>query len=146
MINLISFDEIFKIWSNDLWPSRSSKIESNSAMVYLGGYDIFNLNTKPSFFGYYKDDKLIAVGSGHQCTDNSYRIRGLYTFPEYRKQGIMYKIIEKLIEQATIENCDYVWAYPRTSSVSIFLKAGFIVSSLWEETETGNNAYVMRKL
>jgi hypothetical protein len=67
MIKSLFWKEILPIWQTQLWPNRISAIEPNSAMVYKSGYDMYNMNTIPTFFGYYVDDKLVGVNSGHGC-------------------------------------------------------------------------------
>jgi GNAT superfamily N-acetyltransferase len=141
MITEIDFETIYPIWKNLLWPERISKIESNSAMKYLGDYDLKNLYTRPTFFAYYIDDIIIGVNSGHMCHDNSYRSRGLYVDPIYRKRGIGTKLLLASILQAEKENAKFVWSYPKYTAYKTYLGAGFSVTSDWEKSELGQNAY-----
>lgn len=142
MIKQISFDEIYEMWSKQLWPHRTSPIESNSAMIFLGGYTMDNMFTTPTFFGYYDNDMLIGVNSGHGCADNSYRSRGVYVMPEYRKREIGTKLLLATIEQGRKQDCDFVWSYPRRSSWNTYKSAGFELASDWERSETSEaNAY-----
>jgi GNAT superfamily N-acetyltransferase len=146
MIERISFDEIFTIWQNQLWPNRKSKIESNSAMLFLGEYTLENFNYKPTFFAFKKDNRIAGVNSGHRCYDNSYRSRGLYVFPEFRNLGIGTLLLKETINQGILENAKFVWSLPRKESWSAYNKAGFSLSSEWHDTETGLNAYCKRDL
>ena len=147
MIKQITFVEIYQIWSVHLWPHRSSPIESNSAMVFLGGFDLTNMTTKPTFFGYFIDDVLVGVNSGHKCVDNSYRSRGVFVFPEFRKRQIGQRLLEATIEQGQIEGCNFVWSYPRKSSWNTYKAAGFILAGVWEKSETSEaNAYCIVEL
>lgn len=142
MIKQISYNTIYDIWSNELWPNRTSKIESNSAMVYLGGFDMANMHTEPLFFGYFSNGTLAGVNSGHKCIDNSYRSRGLFVFPEFRNNGIGYKLLKATIEEATNQGATFVWSLPRKNSWETYKKAGFILTSAWGKTETYvENAY-----
>ena len=144
MITYIAYEEILEIWTNHLWPDRKSKIESNSAMVFLGGYDMKNMATTPSFFGFVENGKIIGVNSGHKCSDNSYRFRGVFVFPEHRNKGVGFNLIRGVIEQAKKENCDFIWGFPRKTSwdLGIYKKAGFELCSKWIPSETSaNNAY-----
>ena len=142
MVKLITWEIIKEVWTNFLWPIRNSPIESNSAMNYLGGYSYNNMNTSPTFFGYYDGDYLIGVNSGHMCENNQYRSRGLYVSDKYRGQGIGVKLLLATIDQAKIENADMIWSLPRQSSWKTYSVAGFVLSSDWFQTETSNsNAY-----
>lgn len=142
MIEKISFDQIYEIWSVYLWPGRISPIEPNSAMKFLGGYTMDNMITTPSFFSYTIDGKIAGVNSGHKCSDNSYRSRGVYVFPQFRNQAIGIKLLVATINQGKDENCSFIWSYPRRSSWATYNAAGFILSSDWESSETSEaNAY-----
>lgn len=142
MIIQISFREIYPVWRKHLWPDRTSMIESTSAMSFLGGFDLKNMSSAPSFLAYIdKNDNILGVNSGHRCMDNSYRSRGLYVFPEYRNQGIGKILLLETIEIAKREECGYVWSFPRHSSWSVYSSAGFMLSTDWFESENGINAY-----
>jgi GNAT superfamily N-acetyltransferase len=142
MIKKITFEQIFEVWQNHLWPNRTSPIESNSAMIFLGGYTMDNMHTTPTFLGYYVEDKLVGVNSGHKCSDNSYRSRGLFVFPEFRHSGIATTILKETIKQGEIEGCSFVWSYPRKTSWRAYEQANFVLMSDWEGSETSEaNAY-----
>lgn len=142
MIKKISFDQIFDVWSTHLWPNRTSPIETNSAMIFLGGYDMRNMNSSPTFLGYEIDGKIVGVNSGHKCFDNSYRSRGVYVFPEFRKKNIGVQLLVATIEQGKSEGCNMVWSYPRRTSWNTYSSAGFVLASDWESSETSDaNAY-----
>jgi GNAT superfamily N-acetyltransferase len=142
MIKEITFDEIYKIWRNNLWPNRNSPIESNSAMIFLGGYTMDNMHTQPTHFGYFVNDVLVGVNSGHKCADNSYRSRGVYVFPEFRQQGIGKKLLVASIQKAIQEQCLFAWSYPKKTSWNTYVSAGYNLASDWEKSETSDaNAY-----
>lgn len=141
MIIKISFEEILPIWKQFLWPDRISPIETNSAMRFLGDYDIESMSTPASFFAYTIDNRIVGVNSGHLCKDNSYRSRGVYVFPEYRKSGVGTELLVATINQGRIESADYAWSYPRQSSWNTYKSAGYELASDWELSETSTNAY-----
>lgn len=142
MIKLIDFATILQVWQKNLWPNRVSAIESNSAMIYLGGIEGKNMLTTPTFFGYFHENDLAGVNSGHLCADNSYRSRGLYVFPEYRGMGIGSKLLTATIQQAETEEATLVWSLPRRTSWNTYRRAGFTQTSDWFKTETSDeNAY-----
>lgn len=146
MITEIDFNSIYPVWKDFLWPTRTSKIETNSAMIYLGGIDISNMSYCPTFFAYIVNNKIYGVNSGHKCKDQSYRSRGLYVFPEHRKNGIGSKLLLAVIAQAKKENCKFIWSYPKQSSWTSYQKVGFSLTSVWETSEMDINAYCMRNL
>lgn len=141
MIKEISYNEIEHIWINHLWPSRTSKIESVSCMLFLHGYDLQNYYYIPKFFAYIIDDKIVGVNSGHKCADQSYRSRGLFVFPEYRKHGVGRELLLATINQGKIEKSSLVWSYPRQESWHTYESAGFTLASEWQQSETGTNAF-----
>jgi GNAT superfamily N-acetyltransferase len=147
MIIEIDFDTIFKVWSDELWKERASPIESNSAMCFLGGYDIENMRTKPTFLAYSIDGKIAGVNSGHYCkNDNSYRSRGLFVFENYRGRGIGTKLLIATVEKGVKENAKFVWSYPRLSSWKTYQNAGFNLVTDWAKSELGDNAYCARAI
>jgi GNAT superfamily N-acetyltransferase len=141
MIVHITFDEILPIWRDHLWPGRVSKIETNSAMKIFSGYDMYNMSTPATFFAFIKDGEIAGVNSGHSCSDNSYRSRGLYVFPKFRKQGIGKALLLATIEQSKLEKAQYVWSYPKQSSWPTYNAVGFSLVSPWEISELDTNAY-----
>ena len=141
MIKKITYEDIEHIWKNYLWPERKSRIEPTSAMCYLNGYDLKNLNFNPTFFAYIQDDDIAGVNSGHRCLDNGYRSRGLFVFPKYRHKGIGTSLLLETIRQGKSEQCTYVWSYPKHNSWGTYHKAGFTLSSDWQDSELGKNAY-----
>jgi GNAT superfamily N-acetyltransferase len=145
MISKTDFKTINKIWTEQLWPNRVSKIEPHSAMLLNKTYDIKNFDYDATYFLYHVDGKIAGCNSGHKCTDNTYRSRGLYVFPEYRKQGIGKHLLVATIQQGKEENCDLVWSYPRFESWTTYKSAGFELISDWAESETGLNAYCQYK-
>ena len=142
MIRKIKFDDILHVWSNLLWPTRTSKIESNSAMCLLGGYDMYNMTTEPTFFGYWLNGDIIGVNSGHMCKDNHYRSRGLYVKENFRGLYIGRDLLLATIEQGRSESASLCWSYPRQTSWNAYKSAGFTLVSDWEASETSDsNAY-----
>lgn len=142
MILEIDWETIQPIWTKNLWPNRTSAIETTSAMVYLGGIDGMNMHYPPLFLGYYHLDLLAGVNSGHMCADGTYRSRGLYVFPEFRGMGIGSQLLTATVNQAKTLNAKLVWSLPRKTSWSTYRRAGFTLASEWHETETStHNAY-----
>jgi GNAT superfamily N-acetyltransferase len=142
MIKEITFDEILPIWRDYLWPNRKSSIDPNSAMCFLGGYELVNMDTMPTFFAYVIDGEIAGVNSGHMCKDQQYRSRGLYVFEKFRGKRIGTLLLTATIEQAKKEGAVLCWSYPKKTSRKSYLAAGFELSSDWEGSETSDsNAY-----
>jgi len=139
-IKQIDFDTIYKVWANNLWPGRKT-IETHSAMNYLGGYDLKNMTTKPTFLGVFVGSELAGVNSGHLCQDLSYRSRGLFVYGYYRKMGLGTKLLEETKKQGWIEGAKFIWSYPRNTSWKTYKNAGFILTSEFEKSDFGYNAY-----
>lgn len=142
----ISFEEILRVWSNFLWKERQSPIEKNSAMVYLGGIDISNMDFTPTFIAAIESNRIIGVNSGHLCKNNGYRSRGLFVHENYRRNNIGTLLLSETIEIAKKEKAKYVWSYPKQTSWKTYQKAGFVLSSPWEVSELGFNAYCIKNL
>jgi GNAT superfamily N-acetyltransferase len=142
MIKQISWKEILAVWQKELWPNRLSPIESNSAMKFLLGYDMRNMITTPSFFGYVVDNKIIGVNSGHGCSDQTYRSRGLWVHPNYRRRGIGRLLLQETIDRGIQEQSKMIWSYPRQSSWPTYFRVGFKLASEWKTSETSDkNAF-----
>ena len=145
MIVSITWSQIQSIWQQYLWPDRISVIESVSAMCYLNGYDMKNMESTPSFFGYVVDNTVIGVNSGHACPLNSsYRSRGLWVNPLHRNRGIGQALLNATIKQGQLEGYTMIWSYPRQSSWKTYQSVGFTLTSDWTPSETSDaNAYCL---
>ena len=147
MIKKLMFNEVLPIWKNHLWPDRQSSIDPNSAMCFLGGYDLGNMDPIPTFFAFIVDGEIAGVNSGHMCNDKQYRSRGLYVFEKFRGKGIGTILLKATIEQAIVEGAALCWSYPRKTSWKSYLAAGFELASDWEKSETSDdNAYCVIRL
>ena len=147
MIHKIAFEDILPIWRDYLWLERVSDITNTSAMTYLGGYDLLNMQSEPTFFAYMIDNKIAGVNSGHMTMNNTYRSRGLYVFDAYRGKGLGTRLLKATIEQAKLEDASMCWSYPRQSSWKTYLNAGFSLASDWETIEASKaNAYCVIKI
>lgn len=143
MIEIIEWQDILPIWRDELWPDRKSPIEPVSAMCLGGTYDMDNMSMPPTFFGFIKEDRIVAVNSGHSCPrSNSYRSRGLWVDPKFRGQGIAQALLRAAIEQGYKEGRNLIWSYPRKSSWATYAAVGFKLESDWGRSETSEqNAY-----
>lgn len=141
MIEKVNYEVVYDIWVNHLWPGRTSPIEQHSAMLINETYDLKNYEYEPTFFVYKAGDKIAGCNSGHKCCDGTYRSRGLYVFPDYRKKGYGKELLLATIDQGRKENSTAVWSFPRYESWPTYKAAGFDLLSEWRHSETGVNAY-----
>lgn len=148
MIKEITFDQISYIWHTHLWPGRKD-IHPTSCMSYIPNFtveslrhDMRNENQEFIGFGYFIDDKIVAVNSGHLCADNSFRSRGLWVNPAIRGKGIGSQMLIHTINYARLINADFIWSFPRRTSKKVYERAGFRITSAWMESETSEaNAF-----
>ena len=147
MIRPITWSQIKKIWHSKLWPDRTTAIESTSAMCYMSGYNINNMNYDPTFFGYFFNNRLVGVNSGHLCADNSYRSRGLWVDNDHRGYGYGKQLLQATVNQAKLESADFIWSFPRKASWSTYKSVGFKKTTNWVASETSEaNAFCIIKL
>jgi GNAT superfamily N-acetyltransferase len=147
-IERLNFNAIKNIWGKDLWPNRSSAIETHSAMTWpFEGdpepIDMNIFNYPATFWGAYLDNKLVGVNSGHKTTDELYRSRGIWVDPEYRKRGVSQMLFLLTAHQAKIEGCEILWSIPRKIALPAYTKFGFETVGDYIVTETSEaNIYV----
>lgn len=146
VIKEISFDEIFPIWQEHLWPDRESAIKPVSSIKYGTHpfqYDDPQLVKKfnPTFFGAFDGDKLIGVNSGYKQF-NTYRSRGLFVMTEYRKHGIGIMLLEATKQAAKDSGAHIFWSMPNRRAINTYRSVDFKITSDWFETETGVNCFV----
>jgi GNAT superfamily N-acetyltransferase len=144
----LDFNTIKTIWENNLWPNRSSAIETHSVMTwpYEGNpeqYDMDIFNYPATFWGAYLDNKLVGVNSGHKTTDKQYRSRGIWVNPEYIKRGVAQMLFLMTAHQAKVEGCEMLWSIPRKTALPAYTKFGFETVGDYIVTETSEaNIYV----
>ena len=147
---LISWRTILNIWETKLWKNRDSAIETHSAMTwpYSGPIPTHSMRVFdyiPYFIGVYDGDKLIGVNSGHRTDDKTFRSRGLWVDPAYRKQGIAQLLFETTEQLALIEGCTLIWSVPRKTALSAYERFGFKTQGDFFGTETSEaNIYAYK--
>jgi GNAT superfamily N-acetyltransferase len=169
------FEDVLPIWQSRLWPGRISKIESNSAMKWLGGIDLELMQAPASFWRIRTVEKevnetpprVIAVLSGHfggiipppvvQNSDStklirSFRTRGLFVDPEYRGSGAASAIMKAALIEAKESGCEAAWTFPRKTAMPAYEKMGFKMVGNWigendpGAGEFGPNCFAIRNL
>lgn len=147
-IEEMEFKDIYQIWRHKLWSNRDSEIEDRSAMIFNSSeYSIINLILPVWFFGVVIGDQVIGVNSCHQCHDASFRSRGLWVNEHYRKRGIGTALLKHAIEIAKNNNSYMIWSYPRISSLSVYLRAGYsLISDECSNEITNSNLFCRKTL
>ena len=145
MIKEISFHEIKIIWEQGLWPNIEIKPVSSMTYTKQNDMQVYNLDySKPVYYAYYEQDKIIGVNSGHLVNNTEYRSRGVWVNPEVRGKKIGKTLLMHTIEQGKKENCKIIWSFPRKNSLWLYESVGFKKSSDWidEGVLFGPNCYV----
>lgn len=151
-IKRIDFETILPVWQEKLWPNRQSAIEPHSVMTWpFDGdppeYDLKITSYEPTFLAVYHNDTIIATGSGHRSSDIHYRMRGFWVAPDFRRQGLLHKILQQLCEQAITEGCHMMWGIPRKASLTAYTKFGFETVGDFFQSETAQaNIYAFKLL
>lgn len=146
----ITFNDIEPIWRQHLWPTRTSPIESHSAMTWPfegdpNQYDISVFDYPATFVGAYHNGELVGVNSGHRTTKRQYRCRGIWVHPDYRNQRIAQQLYQLLEDVAISEGCEMMWCIPRKSSLGMHMRFGFNPVGDYIKTETSDaNIYVYK--
>jgi GNAT superfamily N-acetyltransferase len=152
VVKHITWSDILPIWQNQLWPHRTSAIETHSAMNWFYDrnhleYDMDIFNYHASFFAAYDQENIVGVNSGHRTQDTVYRSRGLWVNPEYRKQGVAQMLFEHTEQQARHEGCSIIWSIPRKTALTAYQRFGFETVGDFFGTETSEaNIYVFKRL
>ena len=151
MIKEITFDEIKYYWKKYLWAkytTRVHKVDNHTQKNY--SYRVFNHLTrdqidnwiKPTYIGYFVDNKIVGVESGYKSNADYYRLRGLWVHDDYRGQGIATKLLNYLEEKSKEK---FLWTCPRESALTFYLKYGFRVTGISEKTIYGQNYFAVKE-
>lgn len=149
MIHIIDEQIILDYWCKFLWTNKNFKVQNQSSMLYLGGYDIniYKLY-QPIFYAYIENNMIVGVNSGHKTCDKSYRSRGLWVDEKYRNKGIAKKLLCFLDQQAKNQNCEYLWSIPRKTALSVYIRSGYTQTSSFfnKNMVYGPNCYVKKEI
>ena len=150
---LSSFEEIYPIWHDKLWPGRISKIEPMSSLCWqlpnkiVKDGSIFE-SYSPIFWVVKDNRKIIGINSGFKTSDKVYRSRGLYVDPTYHNQEISQILLRQSILQGKKEECHWIWSMSQKSVLPVYQKIGFKKRGKWlnEGIEFGPNCLVTRQI
>lgn len=137
----IKFKHVLPVWEEHLWPDRKD-ITDRSAMSYLRGINMANMDLPLFCYGAFAGTELIGVNTGHLCSDSSFRSRGLWVNESHRGNGLGVSLLKATIDKGAELNSPFVWSYPRKTSWPTYEKAGFKLTSKFRKSQTsGANAY-----
>ena len=148
-----TFDEIYDIWHDKLWPNRISKIEPMSSLYWkqprtiIKDKTIFDKYT-PTFWIIKSEHEIIGVNSGFRTGEKVYRSRGLYVDVKYRGQGLSQILLRHVVDQGKREDCHWIWSMPRKTVLPVYQKMGFKKRGKWleEGVEFGPNCLATRQI
>lgn len=149
-IQEVAFDVVQPIWVNQLWPGRKSPVEPLSSMAYLGGYDMnikkLYANEAKFFAAMTGGGQVAGVFSGHPTSDQYYRARGLFVFPDFQNNGVGTALVKAVIGAAETAGRSVCWCIPRATNTLFFEMSGFVsVSDPFNNgVEFGPNVYMAR--
>lgn len=150
-ITEITFEDILPVWQEHLWPHRNSDYETHSAMTWPytseTAYDMTVFDNPAIYWGFYDNEQLCGVNSGHATSDTEYRSRGLWVDPIWRGEGVGTALLTKTVEHAESEGYVMCWSLPRVDALGVYQRAGFSEVGEVIETETSDrNIYVRQYL
>ena len=145
VIKEIDWDQIYEVWTKNLWPNRLDPIEPTSALDILGNINMDFMDNVPVFLGAFYGSILIGVNSLHLAGTASFRSRGLYVFPEYRGRGVSTKLLKATCDYAKSQGALTVWSIPRETSFKAYQSVGFVQCSHWlkQGFPDGPNCYAI---
>lgn len=127
-----------KVWASDLWKDRDiDDIEPVNTMIPDNNYNIIHnkeiKNNDSYFFVVKYKNNIIGINSGHKCSDDLFRSRGLWTHPDWREIGIGKLVLEATVRKAKLLGCTRIWSFPRKSSIYAYKSVGFKQKSDWTD-------------
>lgn len=146
MITKIGFEEIKIIWSNHLWPHRTSAIEPISWIDFDGTINMeLNLGS-PTFWRLTDSHNLLGVISGYKTSSRQYRSRGLWVDPKFQGLGHGRFLLNHIEQVAKAEGCKVIWTMPRLPAWGFYQKCGFVRTSETDKYEFGPHILAEKSL
>lgn len=159
--------QIRKIGEEDLEMYRElrlSALKSADAQAFGGNYEEEASRTREDwlkrfndpyrmYLGYFVDEALVATAGAFYGEDKDvWVIVGVYTKPEYRKQGIAHSLVEAVIVELRKQDIKRVILYvnmKQEQAVSLYKTLGFKQFDIVKDFEMGDgqlhDEYVMEK-
>ena len=148
-----TFEEVYPVWSEELWPERVSKIEPMSSLYWKAPRDIIKDSSIfekyiPTFFAIKEDNQIVGVNSGFRTDERIYRSRGVWVKEEYRSKGYGQVLLMQAIIQGKSEGCHWIWSMPRKEALPTYQGVGYKKRGKWldKTVEFGPNCLATRQL
>jgi GNAT superfamily N-acetyltransferase len=144
-----SFQEVYPIWGQYLWPGRQSTIKAVSPINLDLRYDKELESATPTFWALHNEmGEMAGVISGYLTGEVHYRSRGLYLFPAWRGRGASRLLFSAVFAQAQKEGCRTIWSLPRQDAWPAYAARGFERKSEWftKNMEFGPNCVAICSL
>jgi GNAT superfamily N-acetyltransferase len=143
-LTTLNWKQVKPIWDTELWPGRDS--EPVTSMKYLGGYDLSLKHAEPFFIGVVSGDRIVSVNSYVSTKRDTWRSRGLWVDPAFRRMGHARTMLEFMLGHIRTLGGVRVWTMPRVEALVAYQSVGFIRTTDWSEHDWGNNCYAMMNL
>lgn len=78
-------------------------------------------------------DKVIGIASfypeshSYEPSDNVWRLRGMATDPDYRKQGVGARLLEEGLRFCSQSGGEVIWCNARTEAIPFYSKLNFVI-------------------
>jgi ribosomal protein S18 acetylase RimI-like enzyme len=143
----IDFKTIEKIWLEQLWPERKSKIEPISVINSTGQIDMsIQEIAKPKFVAGFDNGKIEGVSSYFMTAGNEWRLRGTWVSENCRGQGIGGKLIGHIFNSISSTNSSArIWTMARITSISFYQRNDFVKYGSIASYEYGPHALMSRQ-
>jgi GNAT superfamily N-acetyltransferase len=107
-------------------PLRQSVLRPHQTLEELAAHE----SGEAYAVGAYDGDTLVSVGFiTPEGGPGAWRIRGMATAPEARRQGAGAAILAALVEYAEDQQATRIWCNARVPARSLYERAGFVVTS-----------------
>ncbi len=106
---------------------RHAVLRPHQAIEELAGHEPAGAVAFGAFDG---DHQLVAVGLvGADGEPGDWRVRGMATAPHARGRGAGSAVLQALVQHAVAQRAMRVWCNARTSALTLYERAGFVVAS-----------------
>ena len=143
LVKEVNLNEIIDIRHKILRPNQTRDecfydTDKSEEVFHLGAFD---------------NEKLVSIASFHRENnkdlgfENQFRLRGMATLEDYRKQGAGREIIEYAIKQLKTKGIECLWCNGRTSVIDYYEKLGFeIFGEEFDYPPIGMHIVLYRKI
>ncbi len=155
----VTFDEVYPIWKDKLWPGRISRFDQISLFTIRDNNLVKELGVKKfkNTVNFYavkyisdyvlKKETIVGVNSSVFTGLGLYRSRGLWIQPDHRGLGLSKILLNYAITKGKEQNCHTIWSLPRKESLPMYESVGFKKQGNWiDDVEFGPNCIVTRPI